>query len=337
MKKTHTFLFFSALLFLLSCGGKNGEGQSSGPIAQSPTVQVPAFNADSAYRYVAEQVAFGPRVPGTEAHNRCADYLAGELTRHGAQVTRQKAQVTRYDGQQLSIVNLIGSYRPEQAARVLLMAHWDSRPWADADPDERNHHTPIDGANDGASGVGILLELARLIGQTQPAVGVDIVFFDAEDAGTPRWADADEGTASDNDEHTWCLGSQYWAANPHKEGYMARFGILLDMVGGRGATFYKEGYSLEYAAPIVAKVWSRAAALGHGAYFVDGAGGYAIDDHVPVNQILSIPCIDIIPLDRENGGFCPVWHTVNDNMDFIDPATLQAVGQTVTDVVYREE
>lgn len=330
MKYPSALILSFLLPLLLACQGK--EKQATAQTENTPAVDVPQFNADSAYRHVEAQVAFGPRVPGTEAHRRCADYLEQTLKRYGAQVTRQETQVTRYDGKSLDITNLVGSYNPDKAARILLMAHWDSRPWADADPDEANHHTPIPGANDGASGVGVLLEAARLLGQQQPAVGVDILFFDAEDAGTPRWEEASD----ENDAHTWCLGSQYWASTPHKEGYMARFGILLDMVGGQNATFYKEGYSMTYAAPVVTKVWSRAAALGYASYFVDREGGYITDDHLPVNEILGIPSIDIVPTDTENGGFCPQWHTLQDDLPLIDTQTLKAVGQTVTAVVYLE-
>lgn len=323
------FLAFLLSLFL-ACQGKGSQNTVESP--GTAAVDIPLFNADSAYRHIAEQVAFGPRVPDTEAHSRCADYLEQMLSRYGAQVTRQQAQVIRYDGKKLPITNLIGTYYPEKSARILLMAHWDCRPWADADPDPANHHTPIPGANDGASGVAVLLEIARLLGQQQPNVGVDILFFDAEDAGTPRWASTPNG----DDSHTWCLGSQYWAAMPHKENYIARFGILLDMVGGRNATFYQEGYSRGYAAHVIAKVWSQAAALGYAGYFIDRAGGYVTDDHLPVNETLGIPSIDIVPTDTENGGFCPQWHTMEDDLPLIDPATLKAVGQTIAAVVYSE-
>lgn len=331
-----TILFsLAASLLLLSCQGKNtsGSADSNHETQASPAVRIPPFSADSAYRYIAEQVAFGPRVPGTEAHSRCVGYLAAELRRHGAQVTRQQAEVTRYDGTPLAITNLVGSFQPENPSRILLMAHWDSRPWADADPDPENHRKPIPGANDGASGVGVLLEIARLIAQDAPRLGVDILFFDAEDAGTPQW----DKTPGENDESTWCLGSQYWAAHPHQEDYTARFGILLDMVGGRGATFYQEGYSLDYAAPVVAKIWSQAAALGHSQYFPDQPGGYVTDDHLPINRSGRLPVADIVPYDRENGGFCTVWHTMADDLSFIDPATLRAVGETVAAVVWQEE
>ena len=297
-------------------------------------VQVPAFNADSAYLYVKQQVDFGPRTPNSRAHDLCGDYLAARLESFGAKVYNQRADLTGYDGKTLKARNIIGAFNPDAKRRVLLCAHWDTRPWADNDPDEANHHKPILGANDGASGVGVLLEVARQLQQQAPAIGVDIIFFDMEDSGTPQFA-----SSLGDDSHTWCLGSQYWARAPHVQGYNARFGILLDMVGGKGATFLREGYSMQHAPSVVKKVWKAAAKLGFGNYFIDEDGGYVNDDHGPVNEIARIPCIDIIncSLTDELSSFGNFWHTLDDNMDVIDRATLQAVGQTVLHVVYNEK
>ena len=310
---------------LAACGSK-----SSQPVKQSQvSVSVPTFNADSAYQYTAAQVDFGPRVPNTEAHVACGDWLAQTLKRFGAQVTSQRVTLRAYDGTPLQARNIIGAYKPETKKRVLLCAHWDSRPWADADPDPKNHYTPILGANDGASGVGVLLEVARQL-QAQPTdIGVDIIFFDAEDYGEHAGSNVKSETMA------WCLGSQYWARVPHTEGYMARFGILLDMVGGKDARFHREGFSDHYAKLIVDKVWAAANASGHGSYFPYAEGGVITDDHLPVNQIARIPCIDIIGHYPETG-FAPTWHTMDDTMDNIDPAVLRAVGQTVLQVIYNE-
>lgn len=314
-------------LFLVACGGKQAPKSVEQP--QAPVV-VPAFNADSAYHYTAAQVAFGPRVPNSEAHVACGDWLESELTRFGAQVTAQRVTLRAYDGTVLAARNIVGSYKPELRKRVLLCAHWDSRPWADADADPKNHRTPILGANDGASGVGVLLEVARQL-QAQPAeIGIDIIFFDAEDYGTH----ADEKEIAES--NTWCLGSQYWARVPHKADYMARFGILLDMVGGKDARFHREGYSDYFAKHIVDKVWAAAQASGNGQWFPYADGGVITDDHLPINQIARIPCIDIIGHYPETG-FAPTWHTMDDTMDNIDPAVLRAVGQTVLQVIYNEK
>lgn len=317
----------------LSCANSKKTSAAEGETTEK-AVQVPAFNADSAYLYVKQQVDFGPRTPNSRAHDLCGDYLAARLESFGAKVYNQRADLTGYDGKTLKARNIIGAFNPDAKRRVLLCAHWDTRPWADNDPDEANHHKPILGANDGASGVGVLLEVARQLQQQAPAIGVDIIFFDMEDSGTPQFA-----SSMGDDSRTWCLGSQYWARAPHVQGYNARFGILLDMVGGKGATFLREGYSMQHAPSVVKKVWKAAAKLGFGNYFIDEDGGYVNDDHGPVNEIARIPCIDIIncSLTDELSSFGNFWHTLDDNMDVIDRATLQAVGQTVLHVVYNEK
>lgn len=314
----------------LSCGNSKKASVAEAEVA----VQVPAFSGDSAYLYVKQQVDFGPRTPNSPAHDECGDYLAAKLEAFGAKVYNQRADLTGYDGKTLKARNIIGAYNPDSPRRVLLCAHWDTRPWADNDPDKANHHTPILGANDGASGVGVLLEVARQLQKQAPAIGIDIVFFDMEDYGTPQFV-----ASTGDDSQTWCLGAQYWSRTPHVQGYNARFGILLDMVGAKNSTFLKEGVSMQYAPAVVKKVWKAAKKLGFDNYFVDENGGYVTDDHGPVNEIARIPCIDIVNCDMNNelssfGGF---WHTVNDNMDVIDKNTLQAVGQTLLQVIYNEK
>lgn len=317
-------ILFTLALFT-ACGNK----QSKPTVQPQATVVVPAFNADSAYHYTAQQVAFGPRVPNSEAHRLCGDWLAQELERFGAKVTSQHVTLRAYDGTPLKARNIIGSYKPEVKKRVLLCAHWDTRPWADADPDPKYHRTPILGANDGASGVGVLLEIARQL-QAQPTdIGIDIIFFDAEDYG--EHAADDEPTAG----IAWCLGSQYWSRVPHTDGYMARFGILLDMVGGKDARFHREGFSDRLAKHIVDKVWAAAHASGHGQWFPYAEGGLITDDHLPINELARIPCIDIIG-HYPDTGFAPTWHTMDDTMDNIDPTVLRAAGQTVLQVIYNE-
>lgn len=316
----------------ISCGA-NSNRETNNTQSEEVTVNVPDFSSDSAYSYIQAQVDFGPRVPNTQAHVECGNYLAGKLEEFGAVVTNQYADLTAYDGTLLKARNIIGSYQPEMKKRVLLFAHWDTRPWADNDPDKNNHRKPVMGANDGASGVGVLLEIARQINIRQPAIGIDIIFFDAEDYGTPQFH------TGRHEEHTWALGSQYWSRYPHVRNYNARYGILLDMVGGKGATFYKEYFSNRYAPHVVTKVWNMAASLGYGDYFVNKEGGAVTDDHLYVNQIANIPSIDIIPNDEFNplSSFGSFWHTVNDTMEVIDKSTLKAVGQTVTAVIYNEK
>lgn len=321
------YILFAAAM--ISCS--QTPSSSSAKVESQPVKQqnVPAFDADSAWVFVENQVKFGPRVPNSEAHVACGNYLTSELKRFGAQVYEQEATLTAYNGTQLKAKNIIGSYNPENSKRVLLFAHWDSRPYADHDKDPANHKKPIDGADDGASGVGVLLEMARQFSIKSPAIGIDIIFFDAEDYGTPEFV-------KEYKENTWCLGAQFWAKNPHVKGYKADFGILLDMVGAKNASFFKEATSMRYAPQIVEEVWSTARDLGYGKFFINAEGGAITDDHQYVILGRNIPCIDIIYTDPESdNGFGPHWHTQNDTMDNIDRETLKAVGQTVLQVVYN--
>lgn len=323
-------IFAIAILLLSSCNISPKEESKQKEESPKKEVQVPLFNADSAYQYVAEQVAFGPRVPNTEAHRTAALYLEQTLKRFTPDVLVQSFQQRAYDGTVLNGKNIIAQFNKDQKKRVLLAAHWDSRPFADHDPDEANHHTAIDGANDGASGVGVLLEIARQMSIQAPDVGVDIVLFDLEDYGVPAFA-------GEGSNESWALGSQYWANNPMPMGYTANFGILLDMVGAKNVSFRMEHYSMRYAPHIVKKVWKQAGALGFGSIFLFEEGGYVMDDHIPVNEILQIPMIDIIHYDdSRDSSFFPHWHTVNDNLENIDKESLRIVGETVTHVVYYE-
>lgn len=295
-------------------------------------VDVPVFNADSAYQYTAMQVSFGPRVPGTKAHEACGNYLAGELERFGARVTVQEASLQLQDKTPVQIKNIIGSFQPENKNRILLFAHWDSRPYADHDSDPKNRKTPIDGANDGAGACAALLEIARQVNANPLVVGLDIIFFDLEDWGPPDFPRENRRYGD------WCMGSKYWAQNPHTPNYRAQYGILLDMVSAPGAQFYKELFSMERAQSIVKKVWEAARATGYDSYFIDRKGGGIMDDHVPVMEYRHIPCVDIIQYNPDSGsGFASYWHTLNDNINNVDKKTLQAVGQTVLYVLYHEK
>lgn len=317
---------------LFACGNK-GANDNMAHTAQKTTA--PDFNADSAYLYVESQVNFGPRVPNTKEHQLCGDYLVSELKRFGAEIYVQEMTLTAYNGERLQCRNIIGSYNPGNEKRILLFAHWDTRPYADWDANPDKWRTPIDGADDGASGVGVLLEIARQIGQYDPGVGIDIIFFDAEDYGVPEFEK--DSNYAQNSQVSWCLGSQFWAKNPHKPNYRAEYGILLDMVGAKNASFYKEFTSMRYAAHIVEKVWSTARDLGYGKFFINADGGGVLDDHQFVIAGRGIPCIDIINYDMDNKhGFGDYWHTHNDTMDNISKETLKAVGQTVLEVIYKQ-
>lgn len=314
------------LPFLITACGEEAPANSSTPAADpAPTAAakpVPKFDRDSAFAYVARQVEFGPRVMNTSAHDATGDWLVQKLTSFGAVVEEQTFTATAYDGTILQGTNIIGKYKPELTDRILLAAHWDTRHVADS-PLEDDPNAVVEGADDGASGVGVLLEIARHLGADTPEIGVDIVFLDAEDYG------ASEDTDS------WGLGAQHYART--LAGVKPRYGILLDMVGARNPRFAIEGVSQHFAPQVVKKVWSLAAQMGYGTYFVNEDGGAVTDDHYFINQIAGIPTIDIINrrTDTESG-FVRHWHTGDDGIDAIDKRSLRAAGQVVLAVIYRE-
>lgn len=291
-------------------------------VPKAPPAVKPNFSGDSAYNYVQKQVDFGPRVPGTKAHAQCAQFLYSELKRFADNVIIQQGQATTFDNKTITIKNIIGEFNPDAARRILLFAHWDTRPFADEDTKDKDK--PILGANDGGSGVGVLLEIARQLSIKKPDWGVDIIFFDAEDWGNSTVEDS------------YCLGSQFWGKNPHKEGYTADYGILLDMVGAPDATFLMEGISKQIAPQILDKVWTTANSLGYYGKFLYREHGGVTDDHYYVYKYTKIPSIDIIHI-TPGGSFGDFWHTHNDNMSVIDKSTLQAVGETLLKVIYSEK
>ena len=295
-------------------------------------IETPIFNEDSSYGYVANQVAFGPRVPNMKAHVDCGEYLVRFFMKEGGSVLRQEFVSKAFDGTELKLKNIIVSYNPNATKRILFAAHWDTRPFADQDKAEPKK--PIDGANDGASGVGVLMELARAINaaEKKPDVGFDIILFDGEDYGQPMFY------PGPYQENSWCFGSQYWAKNKHKNNYSAYYGILLDMVVAKDPTFAREGVSMQNAPSVVQNVWSAAARLGYGKHFISYLSDPITDDHTYINQIAMIPMIDIIEFENSDGNyFGPYWHTHDDNMDVIDKNTLKAVGQTLIELLYREK
>jgi len=317
-----------ALLSLSSASCQKKEKTIVEDIATQPIG--PDFNADSALAYCHGQCAFGPRTMNSEAHERCAEWIAQKFQAFGCEVEQQKAALTGYDGTMLRATNIIARQRPDLQRRLLLCAHWDSRPWADNDPDSTHWQKPVMAANDGASGVAVMLEVARLLQHADSLdIGIDFVCFDAEDWGVPQWLNR-------SDEDSWALGAQYWASHYDAKGTTTEFGILLDMVGGEAAQFHKEGMSMRYAPQVVDRVWRAAHAAGYSGYFPMTTGGYITDDHLPVNEKAGIPTIDIIPYypECEQSSFGPTWHTIDDTMAHIDKNTLKAVGQTIIQVIY---
>lgn len=322
-------LCFSILLIVSCDDSPKVKSKPTTKRSKPQQLKRPNFNADSAYFFVEKQVGFGPRVPNTEAHQTTKLYLSDKLRQYGFTLYNQEFNATSFNGKTLKLTNIIGSYNEGNPNRILLFAHWDTRPFADQDTKDKSK--PIDGANDGGSGVGVLLEVARQIQIEKPKIGVDIIFFDGEDYGQPS------GGMTQRIPKTWCLGSQYWGKNPHKSDYTPRYGILLDMVGAQNALFTKEGISMYFAPDVVEKVWNNASKLGHGNHFVfQETNHVGEDDHLYVNQLAKIPSIDIIQYDPETMAFGKHWHTHDDNMNIIDKSTLKAVGETVIYTVLNE-
>ena len=329
MQKT---FFIAALLGIASftfygCGGSQPEVTNA-----APEVNIPQFNADSAYTFTDKQVAFGPRVTGSEAHKKCVAWYVERFKAYGCTVIEQPFDARLYTGEVKKATNVIAQINPEATHRIFISANFDSRNQAEEDKDPAKKNQPILGADDGASGVGVMIELARVLQKNPVAkdLGIDFVLFDAEDLGKN-----DDETAK-----SWGLGSQYWSANPHAKLYQPRYGILLDMVGAKNAVFPKEEISQKYAADFQNKIWRIAADAGYGNFFLDQKCRAVIDDHYFVNDIAHIPTVDIINLDISEGGgaykFGAYHHTHDDNMSLIDKTTLKAVGQTVLAVIFNE-
>ena len=335
MKKFLIFNFsFLICLLVTACSQKQ------------QTIARPSFSADSAYAYIEAQMAFGPRVPNSKAHNDCAVWLMRQLRAYGATVELQKGQMPDYRGNMQKIYNIIGHFNPsnqaegsnsiKQSPAILLAAHYDTRPWCDEEAEYADRFYNVPGANDGASGVGVLLEIARQLGLRMAdstfRTPVDIIFFDVEDMGSPRFYTGQER------EDTWCLGSQLWATNYVNNLKLSnsaasnryQYGIVLDMIGAPDASFPREMYSTNYAGNYQQKIWATAQKLGYGSMFNNQQSYPITDDHYYVNYIAGIPCVDIIHYDIRNAtGFPAWWHTRNDDMSNISKSTLQAVGEVV--------
>ncbi len=324
MKKLIILIPLLFAILLNSCQNEQPEQKVSRPLyTLKDNPQLPLFNAANAYSQIEKQVSFGPRNPNSRGHAAALLYLENELKQYADQMELQKFSYTGYKGERLELTNIIGKFNPEEKSRILLTAHWDSRPWADQEKDSTKHNTPILGANDGGSGVGVLLEIARLLKNQKVDYGIDIVFFDGEDYG------------KHDDLSYFCLGSKYFSSRLPAN-YTPIFGILLDLVGDKEAVFMKEGYSNQFAPDIINLVWGLSNSSG-ASQFVNQVGPAIYDDHVPLNQA-GIRTIDIIDIDLV-GGQTPVerrnyWHTLKDGMENISEQTLQNVGNVLVNVIY---
>lgn len=325
MKK---LLFVLPLIVLLSsCDWFKSTKNDNPPTdPQLPALAAtPAFDSDSAFAYVKAQVDFGPRIPNSTAHDKCADWMAGQLRKWADTVYVQSYTVKAFDGLQMRSKNIIASFNPKAKTRVFISSHWDTRPIADED--DHDQDKPIDGADDGGSSTAVAMEIARAIHAQKLAIGVDIIFFDSEDYGQPN------DSKLPHMEDTWCLGSQYWAKSPHVPGYRADFGINLDMVGTADAVFPREGVSVQKADWVSQYVWGMAARLGYSSLFESRIYGQVIDDHYYVNTIAQIPTIDVIRYNE--AGFGAHHHTHKDVLGIISKETLGSVGKVMLQTIYQ--
>jgi Zn-dependent M28 family amino/carboxypeptidase len=316
------FVFaFATVMLCLSCKNEPKKNQTKPLESSTPSIATPTFNTDSAFAFVEKQVSFGFRVPGSKSHKACGNWIISKMKAYGAQVTVQDFKSNFFDKKNVPSFNIIASYQPELPDRIVLAAHWDTRMIGEKDQKMKNK--PIMGADDGASGVANLIEMARLLQSTKLPIGVDLIFFDAEDNG--------------NDQKGWCQGAEYWSKNLHKQGYKARFGILMDMVGAKNAKFGHESYSKQNAGDYMNKIWSIAQGMGYADLFVNTETGAITDDHYYVMANAGIPMVDIInrPMNPDTDGFGTHHHTQGDNLSVIDKRTLGAVGKVVTEVMMK--
>lgn len=317
------FPLITLLMSLAACTTDTVKQPDTERIVEPPAVAVskPDFNEDSAYAHVKFQCDQGPRIPGTKAHARVVEYFTQQLKTYTDTVIVQQAPIRTFDGKQFNMKNIVASFNPDVPNRVLLCAHYDTRPWADGDTTDK--YQPFISANDGPSGAGVLLEVARQLQLANTNMGIDIVLFDMEDYGQEQ-----DDNRYPQQNNTWCLGSQYWARNPHKAGYTARYGILLDMVGGKDAVFPKEGTSVQYAYKQQESIWRAAAQLGY-TNFTQAQTNPTIDDHLYINELAGIPTVDIVHYLIEKSNYPDYHHSQNDNMQVIDKNTLKQVGTVV--------
>ncbi|HUI65528.1 MAG TPA: M28 family peptidase [Bacteroidota bacterium] len=306
-------------------GAAGGSPEESPSAVQTTTNRptgsaMPKFSGAEAFSFLKAQTAFGPRNPGSMGHGACLQYLAGTLAPLADTLWLQRFHHDGYDGESFSLTNVIASFNVKAASRILLCAHWDTRPRAENDPDKSRRNEPILGANDGASGVAVLLEVGRLLKSTPPSIGVDIALFDGEDYG------------KEGDHQSYFLGARYFAS-AKQASYNPRFGILLDMVGDKFLDLPKEQYSVQYAPDVVDLVWNAAASLGIG-QFQDEPGEEVLDDHIPLNEagIKTIDIIDFNYPDPTNR----FWHSHQDTPENCSAESLEAVGTVITKVVYSQ-
>jgi glutaminyl-peptide cyclotransferase len=287
---------------------------TSGTALSPDKVETPPFDANAAYELIKVQVAFGPRVPGLPGHEKQLAWMVTYLRSRADTVIVQSFDHTTKEGKKLRLSNVFARFNPKAKDRILLIAHWDTRPTADQEPDSAQQKKPILGANDGGSGVAVLMQLANTLKTKAPPIGVDILLDDGEDFTNDMY-----------------LGAEYFAANM-PPGYAPLYGILIDMVGDETPHYPFETYSQQNAPEIVERVWHTAESLGYGQYFPRTDGGAITDDHLPL-QKAGIHTVDIIDFDY--GPNNSYWHTLKDTVEHTSPTGLGLIGNVLAQLIYR--
>lgn len=298
-----------ALALSAACGGKEAEREPS--IAPGP------FDGEKAMGYVREQLAFGPRVPGTPAHKAGGDWIVRMMRERADTVIEQVWEHRTAGGTVLPLRNVFARFRPEATERVLYVTHWDSRPKSESASDSARQRLAVPGANDGASGTAMLVALGDLLKATPPRIGVDFLFVDGEDFGEFGPPDVDV-----------LLGSRYFAEHMLVPNYQPLFGVLWDMVGDKDLKIEQESNSLRQAPEVVTLVWDTARKLGYGKTFVPVEGLAITDDHIPLLE-RGLRVIDVIDLDF------PWHHTPDDTIDKLSAGSLKIVGDVAWALVQR--
>ncbi len=310
------FIALSMIVLFSACDFScKGEAHKTNPISPSHSLK---FDEDFSYAQILAYEKFGPKVPGSSAHEKAGDWIVQMMKQFGMNVLEQKATSSGHDGKPVPIRNIFAQHRPDLKTRILLSAHWDNRPFADQD--HLHPSKPVPGVNDGGSGVSILMTIAKTLHESNWEGGVDFAFWDAEDGGVhtnPR---------------SYCLGSQYWAFHPIPNDYSAKFGINFDMVGRKGSVFPIEAYSYLKAPQIIKDLKDAAQKIGYQDYFPDYRIGPVVDDHYFVSEVRGFPMIDLIYM-TEDGKFSPEWHTLSDTSEFISRDVMKAVGQTTLQLI----
>lgn len=315
--------FFSFVSFLLAAAC-NSAGRETTPVpSQKPSesiVSIPQFDRSRAFAYLKTQMGFGPRNPGSSGYLKCLQYLQAELAKTADSVWTQPFSYKNYKGEISQGTNILARFKSAARERVLISAHWDTRAWADMDANQKNHSKPIPGANDGASGVALLLEIANHLHSSPPPQAVDIVLFDAEDVGQT------------GDSESFAQGSQFFAKNPPSS-TSYRFAVNLDMIGDKNLEIQRENNSETNAPGLTDRIFTTARLLGI-RQFVDEHVGGIYDDHMPLNKA-GIPAVDLIDFnypDESNR----YWHTMEDTTDKCSPESLEAVGTVLLNILYGQ-